>query len=153
MIRVRGLDDAKRAVGFDRARLVRVVCVAVAGEAQTFISWYPPKKRITRTAAYGVSFFSARQRRGFFARLRKGAIVVPYQRTGADGQAWRVVPRGSGAVLFNGAATASLLHSAARQSRMAAMIGWRTDEEAVRFVERDGTAQRAAEHAVRSILG
>ncbi len=33
---------------------------------------YPPQKSITRKAAYGVSFFSDKQRRFFFAALKSG---------------------------------------------------------------------------------
>jgi hypothetical protein len=57
--------------------LERVIANAIADEAVLpEVAKYPTKVRKAQP------FTSAKQRRGFFARLRSGAITVPYQRTG-----------------------------------------------------------------------
>ena len=40
---------------------------------------YPPQRSITRKEAYGVSFFTEKQRRWFFANLDN--LQIPYHRT------------------------------------------------------------------------
>ena len=52
-------------------------------------------------------FVSVKQRRWFFAALRKGEITVPYRRTGLLGRAWtrRITGRGLGMVGFVGNVT------------------------------------------------
>lgn len=50
---------------------------------------YAQWRKVTRQRAYGRTFFSTKQQRAFFAKLKSGEINVPYMRTGAQGKAWR----------------------------------------------------------------
>ena len=49
---------------------------------------YPPKETKTRKEAFGQTFFSDKQRRGFFAKLRSGEIRFRGSET--DPGLWRV---------------------------------------------------------------
>ena len=45
---------------------------------------------VSRKSAYGKTFFSDAQRRGYFAKLNSGEISVPYRRTGRQSQGWHL---------------------------------------------------------------
>lgn len=73
------------------AEFDRVVANAVADEAVLpEVAKYPTQEHRAQP------FVSAQQRRGFFAKLRSGAITVPYQRTGNLGSSGRKEPFQSG---------------------------------------------------------
>lgn len=62
------------------SELARVIANAVADEAVLpEVAKYPTQSHKSQP------FTSTKQRRGFFAKLRAGAITVPYQRTGTLG--------------------------------------------------------------------
>lgn len=48
----------------------------------------PPQEHKTRASVYGTTFKSDKQRRFFFAALRRGEITVPYIRTGGLAASW-----------------------------------------------------------------
>lgn len=93
---------------------------------------YPPKKSVTRKAAYGVTFFSDKQRRWFFANLNKGTIDVPYNRTQGLAQSWKIVGSGRNSFLANEAPAAPYVIGDNTQSRHEAMVGWKTVGEQVK---------------------
>jgi len=91
----------------------------------------PPYKYVSRQQAFGVTFFSDRQRRYFFWALREGIINVPYRRTGALAAGWKVDVSGTQATVTNAVPSAPYVQSRPRQSRMMTMIGWPTVEDYV----------------------
>lgn len=68
----------------DGGDLRRLIVDAVANDSVLKrTANYPDNRRV------GQPFKSDKQRRWFFAALRKGQISVPYQRTGTLGRGWR----------------------------------------------------------------
>lgn len=94
-ITITGLDDALRAIGRARAEIVPVAAKAAALATLASVKPYPGQSR------KGQPFVSSAQRRAFFAKLRSGAIQVPYQRTGALQDAWQYGMDGGGATVSN----------------------------------------------------
>jgi len=88
---------------------------------------YPTKKYVTRKQAYGVTFFSDKQRRWFFANLNSGNLKVPYPRTQNLARTWQVVVSNKEALIANDAPYASyVIGEKGQQSRHAAKIGWKS---------------------------
>jgi len=86
---------------------------------------YPPQKSVTRVEAYGIPFFSDKQRRFFFAALRDGRIQVPYHRTQALARGWKTIGAGRNQIIANEVPYAYLvMGTSGEQSRHAAKIGW-----------------------------
>jgi hypothetical protein len=93
-VKVNGADLVKKALEDLAAEIPKVAEGRIYGRlmsAHKRITTYPPPP-----AGWHVRFASDRQRKGFFARLKSGAISVPYQRTGTYGRAWKVVRSGKG---------------------------------------------------------
>ncbi len=89
----------------------------------------PPPKYVTRFRAYGVTFFSAKQRRWFFAALRDGRISVPYTRTQGLRKSWRQIDRGARSFIVNDSPGAPFVVGDETQSRHEKLVGWfRTNE-------------------------
>lgn len=83
-------------------------------------------------------FVSDKQRRGFFAKLNSGEIVVPYPRQTAPkserlGQSWTTSTSNGGMTVTVGtpASYAPLVQSAERQTLYHRVTGWRTDGDVV----------------------
>jgi len=85
---------------------------------------YPSYRYVSRKSAYGVTFFSERQRRWFFAALNSGALQIPYRRTQTMRKGWTVIGGDRYALLANQTPYADLLMGDG-QSRHAAKIGWK----------------------------
>jgi hypothetical protein len=81
-------------------------------------------------------YWKDKQRRGFFARLNKGEIEVPYVR-GANkmsqklSQSWTTEARDNGLTQIIGTAVsyAPLVQSAAKQAQYHKISGWRTESQ------------------------
>lgn len=80
-----------------------------------------------------------RQIRGFFAKLKKGLIEVPYRRGMSPGsrklgQSWTTQASNGGFTQTVGtrAPYAPLVHSARKQTRFHKVTGWKTDEQIVK---------------------
>ena len=88
----------------------------------------PPQKEVTRREAYGVTFFSPRQRRWFFANfgddIKKGKDIT-YKRTGTFGRGWQIVGSGINTKVINNTDYGPYLMGNEEQSRMSALIGWK----------------------------
>jgi len=93
---------------------------------------YPPRKSVTRKSVYGVTFFTDKQRRWFFAALKSGGLRIPYPRTQRLSRAWRKVGQGRRAFVGNDTPYAHFMYDDNRQSRMAAAIGWDTISEVLK---------------------
>src|SRR5581483_3089295 len=136
-----GLDTAIKVITLDLRVAIFPALVGIAAEAQNRIAPYPEASHRPQP------FKSAKQRRGFFARLRSGAIQVPYRRRGAAGGdlgSWRIVQeQGAGRVsLVNSSPAAALLHSERKQAKYHAQTGWKTDKGVADGIADDGTAGR-----------
>ena len=90
----------------------------------TAMQQQPPPNYVTRKAAYGVTFFTERQRRWFFAALRNGEINVPYKRTQGIRNAWRIEGRGRLGFVANDAPGVGW-GMGENQARQPAMVGWK----------------------------
>lgn len=98
----------------------------IVGNDQHGLKHYPPYRKVTREEAYGVTFFSDRQRRWFFWALKNDKIDIPYQQTWKMKDAWKVTfPFKNQAWITNNVPYALHVMDDVRQSRMAAKKGWR----------------------------
>lgn len=89
---------------------------------------YPPERHGPQP------FKTDAQRRAFFAKLRAGAIIVPYPRgTAPNSQRtstrWGEVMQGNSVIVGNSANNAPLLYSKSQQSMYHKQTGWKTDEQ------------------------
>ena len=90
---------------------------------------YADEKSVSRREAYGVSFFTAKQRRFFFWALNNGIINVPYRRTNTLKRGWTIVRANTKqAKVVNFVSYADLVMGQG-QNRMHKLIGWQTVEE------------------------
>lgn len=94
--------------------------------SEKVLGWYPKARYITRKSAYGVTFFTAKQRRWFFWALRNGNIDVPYRRTMQLRRGWRVTGTGDTRRLTNSRPGAQFVIGNRTQSRHEAKVGWKT---------------------------
>lgn len=102
------------------------------------LAQYPQVNRLTRAEVYGETFKTARQRRAFFAKLKSGAIEVPYHRGESPGSQrfkarWAVTGENNGmtAVVGNNATYGPLLMDTELQSVYARRVGWRTTDAVI----------------------
>ncbi len=87
-----------------------------------------PYKYVTRKSAYGVSFFTDKQRRWFFWALRTGQIDPGSgTRTGKTSEAWKAVPSAGGYQykITNDTAGGYYTRDDRGQARQPAKVGWR----------------------------
>lgn len=149
-VEVQGLKDLQDKL----SKLPVAVQDAVVDEVtkyylNVFQSAQPPPNYVTRKAAYGVTFFTPRQRRWFFAALRDGTINVPYRRTGGLRKSWRQVGTGARSFIVNDSPGAPFVVGDDTQSRHERLVGWfRTNELMEERIERamrvaDGAAKKA----------
>lgn len=109
---------------------------------------YPSYKKVTRKSAYGVTFFTERQRRWFFAALGDGSLKLPYKRTQGYSKGWKTVGQGYRQIAVNESPYGEHLQGE-RQSRLSAKIGWKKitewlKENMPRIVEKfDGGVKKA----------
>lgn len=98
---------------------------------------YPPQKRVTRSQAYGGNgFFSDKQRRWFFAALRRGEIDTPYKRTQELRRNWKVIGEGRNSIIANETPYGPYVMgdddgSNQQRSRHEKLAGWRTVNEII----------------------
>jgi hypothetical protein len=114
-----------------------------------------PQNYVTRKAAYGVTFFSAKQRGFFFAALNDGRISVPYRRRDQLGKAWSVEIGSGYAVFKNTLEWATYVIGFAGQSRHERMVGWRNVKDFIdnKLSFRSSTFRNVVMAAVRKAIG
>ena len=112
----------------------------------------PQKKRIenARRKAFGVTFFSDKQRRWFFANLDAGTLTIPYQRTQRFRKSWQLIGRGINTVLVNDSEAGPYLMDDKRQSCMSALFGWQKISD--KLNERMHRIERVAVAAMNKAL-
>ena len=83
--------------------------------------------------------WGARQRRGFFAKLRSGEIEAPYRRGASSGSErlgakWTTEARNNGmtVIVGNNASYARLVQDADKQTAYHKLTGWITDDQVMR---------------------
>lgn len=114
------------------------------------LGYYPPAKYVTRKAAYGVSFFSEKQRRWFFA---VGIHRTPHKRTGGLRGGWRMIITNDNMYLTNIVKGAQWVIGTETQSRHERMVGWKTVRKMLSEASRkiddilSGAAKRAMQKA------
>jgi hypothetical protein len=112
------------------ARLAPCVQDAVADEVGPYLlhvlQTYPPPHHVSRKAAYGKSFQTARQRKWFFWALDNGLINVPYHRTQGLRNAWKRIGSGREQILVNESEAAIWTMDDQRQARLNKLVGWQT---------------------------
>lgn len=125
---------------------------AAADETVKHMRTYPAQGYISRAAAYGVSFFTAKQRRYFFWALREGIIQTPYNRTNKLRDGWVIIGQGLDEMVVNQTSYADLVMGEG-QNRMHQKLGWKTIEARLREnSQRIGKAiQQAADRALRKL--
>lgn len=108
----------------------------------------PPQKHITRRQAYGVPFFSEKQRRYFFAVVAK---TLPYQRGGkVSGMQtqWEMLGGGWEVKLNNRAPGSLYVFDNQRQARLNALVGWKKVSQYIK--EYQPQMLRSFKNAVRN---
>lgn len=83
----------------------------------------PPKNYVTRRAAYGIPFFTDKQRRWFFANLNSGELKIPYNRTHGLVRGWKQEGSGRRSFLANETKGAEYVIGE-KQSRHERLVGW-----------------------------
>jgi hypothetical protein len=100
----------------------------VLGNSQRGLKHNEPYKYVTRKRAYGVTFFSAKQRAYVMAKIRSGEIKPgTNQRTGKTAAAWelRETNNGYGMSIVNPRAGAYYTRDDYGQARQPKLVGWR----------------------------
>ena len=86
----------------------------------------PPPKYVSRTQAYGVPFFSEKQRRWFFANLNDGSLKVPHHRTQDMRKGWKQIGAGVKSLVANEVPGVEFVVGDEHQSRHEKLVGWKT---------------------------
>lgn len=137
-IQVDGMDELLQAIeSLEDLRPLRGAVQAMALYMKGKVAIYPPYQHIPRKQVYGFSFFSAKQRKWFFAAVAEGRITVGKSSRGGKtsqgfGRRWTITPLNNGltAVIGNNTGYGEFLMGSKRTKRSAAG-GWRTVAEVV----------------------
>lgn len=109
-----------------RGPAVEEASLYLVGDANHGLRHYPTYKYVTRAAAYGVTFFSAAQRRLVMAKIRNGEITPGIsQRTGATARAWTIYYLGVKTRIINIERSAFYTMDDIGQSAHEGLVGWR----------------------------
>ena len=106
-----------------------------------------PYKYVTRKSAYGITFFTEKQRRWFWAN--GGPDMIGNNRTGESANAWTLVEKNNGykISLQNQTRAAFYTRDDKGQARQPAKVGWRKTSAVV--AANTAGAMRAANAAVK----
>lgn len=109
-----------------RGPVTEAAAVYLVGNGSRGLKHYVMYKYVTRKAAYGQTFVSARQRRKVMAMIGSGEILPGYpRRTGNTQRAWVVIPQGVKTRIENPTPGAFYTVGDPGQSRHEEMVGWR----------------------------
>jgi len=132
--KVRNVERVKKYIASLPRGTVRIALIAISewlvGDSQSGLRHPEPYKYVTRKSAYGVTFFTEKQRRWFFWALKKG-MINPGQnnRTGESTEAWTYKPHetGRGYVfrLVNNTPGAYYTRDDYGQARQPKKVGWK----------------------------
>lgn len=137
-IRVRGVEQLQDLFNkiplYAKKEAVKAVGEYLIGNERRGLRHLVKQNYVSRKAAYGVTFFSDKQRKYVMARIREGSIVPGhYRRTGATAGGWRMQTTGGGydAKLINPSRGAPWVMGDDTQSRHEAMVGHRKVEDVI----------------------
>jgi hypothetical protein len=157
--KVRGVERVQKYLASLPRGTMRVALDAIAqwliGDSQSGLAHPEPYKYVSRKSAYGVSFFTEKQRRWFFWALSEG-IINPGQnnRTGESEGAWTYTPKETNAgykyVITNPTPGAYYTRDDKGQARQPAKVGWRKVSAVVK--SNMTGALKAARAAVKAYL-
>jgi len=131
--KVRNVDKVKKYLATLPRGVMRVALEAISqwlvGDSQSGLRHPEPYKYVTRKSAYGVTFFTDKQRRWFFWALNSGKINPGNNnRTGESENAWRYVPQEKGKNyvyrLVNDTPGGYWTRDDKRQARQLGKVGW-----------------------------
>lgn len=111
---------------------------------------YPPQKYVSRKDAYGVSFFSDKQRRWFFAALKSGELSIPYKRSYNLRDNWKQLGRGASSIIVNETSYAKYVMGDKEQSRHEQKVGWKKLGDIVK--ERMGRVLEKADAGIKRAI-
>jgi len=101
----------------------------VIGNEEHGLRHADPYKYVSRKSAYGVTFFTNKQRRWFWGAVKRGEIAFPihYIRTKKSTAAWKAVPRNDGYrfTIQNNTTGGYWTRHDTRQARQLGKVGWR----------------------------
>ena len=122
----------------------------IIGNEQHGLKHSEPYKYVSRKAAYGVSFFTDKQRRWFWAN--GGPDMIGNNRTGKGANAWSYVEtnRGYGTTITNPEPSAFFTRDERGQARQPAAVGWRKVSKVV--ADNMAGAMRSANAAIKKHL-
>lgn len=131
-IRLEGVDDLlARVTKLAQLRQLQAAVKAAATHVKGKAAQYPSGNQHRQQ-----DFVSAKQRRGFFAKLRKGEIEVPYRRGVSPnsetlGRKWAITTSNNGltATVGNNVSYGPLVQGPGTQTRYHATTGWKTTDE------------------------
>ena len=125
---------------------IRAAAVHISG----IVSKYPSQKHVPISAVGG--WKSDKQRKWFFANLRKGNITIPYRRTDALKHRWTTSIRDHGftAIIGNNTPYARFVMGD-KQTAMMQKIGWKTTDTVAK--EEKKRVQEYVFDAVRRAIG
>ena len=111
---------------------------------------YPSYKYVSRRSAYGTPFFTAKQRRWFFAALADGSLTIGNNRTQTLAKGWRKIGSGANVIVANEVPYAAYVMGEGEQSRHEAKVGWKTLDAVMR--ERSARIVEIADGAIKKAL-
>lgn len=151
-VQVSGIESVlEKLLQIESPATQRAVMQDVGHYIQGKLKRYPPYQYVSRKSAYGVTFFTDKQRRWFFAALRSGELQIPYPRTRTLRNQWVVADApGGDVVVRNFTPYVKHVQQESTQSRMMQKRGWQTEVQIVRE-NAAGIAQTANESYNRYI--
>jgi hypothetical protein len=114
-----------------------------------YMKSYESYKHVSIKQAYG-GFKSDKQRRFFFAALADGRIEVPYKRTQALANAWKVIGKGYQSIIVNEKPYAGFVMGDDEQANMMKIEGWKPISK--RLKEHMTAIIKAADAAVKKAI-
>jgi len=123
-IDIEGLEQTQKIVRNWQQEARDAAGIAAAEYLKNVFQQQPPPRFVTRKDAYGVTFFSNKQRKWFFAALRSGEIKVPYRRTQEMRNSWQIIGSGEKTILVNETEAAYYTMDDEGQSRHEEKVGW-----------------------------
>ena len=119
----------------------------ILGNEQRGLRHQEPYKYVSRKSAYGITFFTEKQRRWFWAN--GGPDMIGNNRTGESANAWTLVEKNNGykISLQNQTRAAFYTRDDKGQARQPAKVGWRKTSAVV--AANTAGATRAANAAVK----
>lgn len=157
--KIRNLEKVKKYISSLPRGVVFVALEAMSkwlvGDSQSGLRHPEPYKYVSRKSAYGVTFFTEKQRRWFFYALREG-LINPGQnnRTGSSTEAWTYTPQEKGKnytfKLVNNTPGAYWTRDDKMQARQLGKVGWWKVSKVV--AKNLPGALRAARAAVKDYL-